>query len=249
MKKNVLFFWIPKGGGTSIYDVLKKYNCQKLTEQNKFTCFKNKGFVTFGHVSIPYLLKRKVIDKGYFEKSFKFCFVRNPWDRLVSLYHYGKYDKRMSFEEFVDLIYKTYKFQNSIFSKAVQIICNNSLFNYIGGVHKINFLLDRIPIKLLFYFPLLKIDPYNSCGLSSANPQVDWITQEGEIIVDFVGKLEDFNKDIKKVFKIIGIDQTNIKQLNKSNRRKNYRSYYSAKTNKIVGKIYKKDIDMFGYKF
>jgi len=57
-----------------------------------FAQFQNKrnGTVSFGHLSINKLLSLGIIDKEYFDKSFKFAFVRNPYDRLFSIYNYLK---------------------------------------------------------------------------------------------------------------------------------------------------------------
>jgi len=109
-KKSVLFVWLPKTAGSSIYHALRKTRCEcrKLinTEKNgviesPYSDFDNKGAVTFSHTSIDALLQNGIIHKEFFENSFKFCFVRNPWDRLVSLFFYRKLNnKYKDFKEF-----------------------------------------------------------------------------------------------------------------------------------------------------
>lgn len=63
-----IFIHIPKNGGTSVKDVLGT----------------RPGF---GHKTA--LRIKHEIDSVVWEDSFKFCFVRNPWDRLVSWFEYG----------------------------------------------------------------------------------------------------------------------------------------------------------------
>jgi len=242
MKKDVLFIWIPKVAGTSIYHILNKYNCSKLKDNKNTQDFENSGFVTFGHRSIPYLLETNVISKDYLKKSFKFCFVRNPWDRLVSLYCYTQYDKKMSFEKFVLLIQLKYRLQRIFISRLFQFIFNK---------------FPRITAKLhadpqINYFdyilPLPNVGFYNVLGLSQANPQVAWITdKENNIMVDYIGKIENIKSDSEKIFKIIGIKEE-LPHLNKRNHKK-YQEYYTSKTRKIVEEIYKEDIKTFHYNF
>jgi hypothetical protein len=101
-EKNVLFIWLPKTAGSSIYHALRKtrYKCRKLLNAEKngvielpYSDFTNKGAVTFSHTSIAALIRHGIMQQDFFESSFKFCFVRNPWDRLVSLFFYRQLDQ------------------------------------------------------------------------------------------------------------------------------------------------------------
>ena len=53
------------------------------------------GSSMLGHIHYQALLRDKKLDKEYFERSFKFAFVRNPYDRLVSLYKYHRIQKML----------------------------------------------------------------------------------------------------------------------------------------------------------
>jgi len=109
-ERNVLFVWLPKTAGSSIYHALRKtrYKCRKLINTEKkgiiespYTDFDNKGAVTFSHTSIDALIKNDIVHKEFLENAFKFCFVRNPWDRLVSLFFYRSLNKQYKdFREF-----------------------------------------------------------------------------------------------------------------------------------------------------
>ena len=109
-KINVLFIWVPKAAGSSIYRALKesRYRCKRLLNRKKggfiefpYTDFDNNGAVTFSHASIEALMEHGIVKTDFFENAFKFCFVRNPWDRLVSLFFYRGFDKKYeNFEHF-----------------------------------------------------------------------------------------------------------------------------------------------------
>lgn len=80
-------------------------------------------------------------------------------------------------------------------------------------------------------------------------PQSDWITDnDGSILVDFVGRFENFNEDFNTVCKQIGKNNLSLPHV-KSSKRENYREYYDDLTMKIVEQWFSKDIDKFGYRF
>jgi len=239
MKKEVIFFWIPKNAGSSIYSILKKHGCKKI--KYAYKKFNNEGSVTFCHLDVTRLLRDKHITQEYFNRSFKFCFARNPWSRTVSLYHYLKYDERMTFEEFARLLEKKFELRKTLKGKII-------LFAY-KGPDIIFRIINRLSVKINFTTPIPPIGKYNVRDLSQANPQTDWIIgKNGQPVVDFIGKVENMENDIKKCFNIIGIDVDEIPILNQSNH-ENYKKYYTEKTKQIIKNIYKRDIDFFNYEF
>lgn len=114
-----LFVHIPKTAGTSIRNSLKPYAVDPMMfwenrllsrigiHVNVVSPWRRKRFrphSTAGHI-------RQHLPSDVYESLFKFAFVRNPWDLLVSLYNfipsrpghrYSDAVKKMSFAEFVD---------------------------------------------------------------------------------------------------------------------------------------------------
>lgn len=118
-KHNFLFIHIPKAAGSSITNSLRPFaeRPELLLEnrllrwigvrQNLLGPYRRRMFV--GHASAQQL--RSHLAPGGFEELFKFAFVRNPWDRLVSQYSFvrqsrtHKWNRRvmqMDFPQFAD---------------------------------------------------------------------------------------------------------------------------------------------------
>jgi hypothetical protein len=114
-KYKCIFVEVPKTGSTSVRAILGKAYIPHLNLVEIKTLMEN-SWTHFGGrknriLSALYQLvprDRKIdIGRRQFETYFKFGFVRNPWDRVVSLYERGEplqMKDKMSFEEFVDWI-------------------------------------------------------------------------------------------------------------------------------------------------
>lgn len=240
--QKLIFFWIPKTAGSSIYKVLEKSGCQKLLFYKNYSKFNNKGMVTFSHVGVNYLLKKNILTPEYYNQSRKFCVVRNPWDRMVSLYFYTKMDQRMTFEEFVHLVHKKMKLKNHPFFRNFFPIGKKLLptLFYKAAL--------RISPRFTHFLPLPDVGRFNVVELSQCNEQSAWIENEqGEIVVDTICRFENLSEDFKELCNQLGIDET----LPHDNRteHKNYRFYYSEELKQMVATIYKKDIERFNYTF
>jgi len=79
--------------------------------------------------------------------------------------------------------------------------------------------------------------------------QIDFVTDEnGQIIVDFIGRYENLYQDLKKVCKVLNIKFNYLPHLNKS-KHDYYKKYYCKETRKIVERNFKEDIEFFKYTY
>ncbi|EAK9986087.1 sulfotransferase family protein [Campylobacter jejuni] len=191
-KYGCIFIHVPKVAGTSIERV--------VFETDKWL---------IGHVrALDYINQ----DKNKFESYFSFAFVRNPFDRMVSAFHYLKkgggndYDKNWANENLKDF---------DTFEQFVLALQNKNVKD-----------------KILSW--------------QHFTPQYKFICDENKnILVNFIGKLENINNDFKIVKNELNFDR-NLIHSNSSNH-EIFSNYYNEKTYNIIAELYKEDFALFDY--
>ncbi|MBZ0123955.1 MAG: sulfotransferase family protein [Roseovarius sp.] len=151
----------------------------------------------------PYRNPRSMltVTRAQFDAYFKFAFVRNPWDRLYSIYRKlmagdwktGEYgiDAPMEFDEFLE-----------------------------------RFAAD----------PQLK-------------PQTEFICDEdGAVLVDFIGRFENLNRDFATVCDRLGLDRIALPHEIRGPGG-DYRTAYSAAGRDLVARLFAEEIALLGYDF
>lgn len=71
---------------------------------------------------------------------------------------------------------------------------------------------------------------------------------DGEPLIDFVGRFETLQDDFQTVCDRIGV-QAELPVLNASNRRRDWRSYYTNETRDLIADLFQRDIKQFGYRW
>ena len=79
-------------------------------------------------------------------------------------------------------------------------------------------------------------------------PQLDFISIDGTIDIDFIGLFEDLQGDFDFVCSQIGHPKVKLPHINKTERH-HYTEYYNDESIKIVSDYFAKDIDIFKYRF
>ena len=86
-------------------------------------------------------------------------------------------------------------------------------------------------------------------------PKTNWsiYTSNNKISVDFVGRFEKLNEDLRIIFEKLGLDLSlldkNTDILKKNFSKKNYQEYYSKEEKDLVEKLHYYEIKEFNYKF
>ena len=150
--------------------------------------------------------------KFFWDSAFKFSFVRNPFDWVVSLYEFiRENDTHPNYEEVIQMDFER-------FCKWNVDSIRNKKDNANGSYHTLSeFLFD---------------------------------SKSGELLVDFVGKLETYEEDCKKIFDVLKISDDKIPHINQtSSRNKDYRSYYTERCRDIIADGFYYDLVNFNYKY
>lgn len=140
-----------------------------------------------------------------YEDYFKFAFVRNPWDRLISCWH-NKVLRKNAFS-----------FDDETNEKM------KDLGAFVDYVATLDLTTCNAHLRL------------QSCLID--------LNQ-----IDYLGRFERFREDYESICQQIGISSDQIEHRNQSVRR-DYHYYYDDHIADRVSQLYRKDIQLFGYRY
>jgi len=175
---------------------------------------------------------RAVKELEGWNEHFKFAFVRNPWDRLVSWYSMIRDAETIRWHQTLTDHRKRSHFRQTRENKLWRYALDNSS-TFEEFVYNCT---DEIEVdEGVFY--------------SFAYNQVDYVTDvNGDLLVDFVGRFESFERDLHEVYDRLGLEVRSIPHENRS-ARGHYSSFYTPETEMTVRKRFERDIEYFGYEF
>ena len=198
-KHKFLFTHIQKTAGSSISNVLSSIDGTEI--------------ILYSHSFL------NTINTERYNEYFKFCFVRNPWDRLYSCY-------KMMIKKGVHNDFSGHLLDNSK--------------NFSEFLNLTDVIYETSPLECDGAHPYPKSISFN---------QLDYITDNsGNILVDFIGRFESLNEDYNKIMEKIGVTNLLLPHINKSTNGE-YRYFYNDSDIEKVYNMYKRDIDYFGYEF
>jgi len=76
----------------------------------------------------------------------------------------------------------------------------------------------------------------------------NWLSENDEVIVDFVGKFENIQEDWNRICERLCVEPYKLPYLNQTER-KHYKEYYTQETKQIVHERFKKIIEIYDYEF
>ena len=266
--KPYLFLHIPKTGGSSISNILPTGRCSinNFFQNNK----NNNDMQNYGyaaprhHYTLEQYGKIGLIDC---DKLYKFTFVRNPWDRVVSIFHDWKAQNSQNARGGI-------KYMDEHFSNFVEYVLTPALDSSVKQYAPImlNARYSELTLGEQAMFDNLRqdhanttyknIQPREGCSFyyTAANghytPQVKYThDNSNKQVVQFIGRFENLQDDYNRLSEICGWQSqpSAIPHLNRSERaKKDYRRYYedgSGLAKHLVSEIYREDIEIYGYTF
>lgn len=157
---------------------------------------------------------RIAFSREEYASFYKFAFVRNPWDRLVSAYYFMR--DRGSITAGRDM--------------------NGRRFDSFPDFR--SFVRDYVARSDLGHHVVLRPQHWFLCRTSLDAPDLD-----------FVGRFENLQEDFDSVCKHIGVDVSLVEKNTGQSRRGDYRAEYDEETAAIAGRAYRRDAELFGYRF
>jgi len=208
-----IYLFIPKVACTSIKKVIADTLDVPPFDPSKPDSYIHKR-------NFPYVNRQKIYDE--YQGYFKFCFVRNPFDRLVSC--------------FSNKISQDKDLNNEWFNNGVARIFKKYKKLFWGGMGFEDF------VKSVAEIPDHHADShFRSQWLAT-------VDNKNKPLADFVGKFENLQKDFNSVSQKIGFPVKQLPHLLKADHT-NYRAYYTQKTIELVQQRYAQDLEIFQYDF
>lgn len=228
-KRKIFWLHIKKAGGTSMRDMFNDF----------------------------YQLQEK---RYTYPKPF-IALPKEQWNDILNNYRVplGEYDfKRMLFAK--EFLYSDQEFESMYKFTVVRNPYDRavSAWKYLGRNRFFDFKYYRMKRSFEYFLSCLpeyfdqrfkQIYHLGYVGLHIAPVWDDITDEKGNILIDKVVKLENFNEDISDLNKIIGKKIELDVRNNKGARDPNYRKYYNKKTIKLVEGIFYNDINEFNYNF
>lgn len=153
-------------------------------------------------------------DRAFFSSAFKFAVVRNPWDRMVSAFHF---------------LQSATPFDTDVKWRARHLTPNMTFEDFVLSLQR-----RGRRMRVLAY-------PHFA-------PQWHFVADEkGNLLMDEVFRFERLNEELGRISEKLGRPYEVVHKNSSSHGL--YQSYYDDITRRIVGSIYRRDIELFGYSF
>lgn len=178
------------------------------------------------HLKASEYVRYNYLTQDMFDRYFKFAFVRNPWSRIVSIYKYSGYNKKLDFKTFLLGPFKDKLYDENrwfVGPQADFIYGDNGrlLVDYVGRFEDLQNGFDSV---------------CKSIGVPSTRlPHVN----QSKNIDQTPGK--SYRSKLQRLL--------HARKLGTISGYKNWRDYYCKESIDCVSRLYEKDVELFEYNF
>jgi len=232
----LMFFHIPKCAGASL---LTAFNIKKNEMVNRT--------IVSGLTTAEIISHQPEHIKEWFSTFIKFTIIRNPYDRLVSLYHFRKKQKDL---------YNLYSGANT--SGGDETTPEGTELSFKEWVMDSR---SRGVGKLWDSDPYIGFDKSREIYLWKNHPanydlMQEWINQvhfitdiNGKQMVSDILRFENLDKEVENFCKKYDLKNIKLPKKNTSPRKKNYVDYYDDELIEFSTRLFEDDLKYFNYKF
>ena len=177
---------------------------------------------------------RKQLGRELWDDYFKFAITRNPWDLVVSQYHWAtKRDEEDPYEGAVWRSLKRFWTSPTRVRKNVRTLGANLARNLLK--------MDVITFEFFVRHMLHYYEPNDPF----------YFDRSGSVGLDFLIRYEDLQNDYTSACERIGLPTSVLPSLKTKSRqeRRHYSTYYDDRTRGLVAKMYHRHLEHFGYRF
>ena len=223
-----VFIHIPKCAGTSIRQSLRGIDGPSRPKRvwNRITGRQNEQPIVGMpglHTHSDALQVREALGMEVYHDNFSFAFVRNPWDRMLSLYnnYWQASLDRAEGRRLPKGLTPEQERENAERVKA-------------------------LGFRRWLLAEELQTEKYGES--LTRRSQLEWLRDDaGQLITSFIGRVETIADDFSQIQQCLQVN-IELAHANRSQHR-HYRDEYCDETRDFVATYFRDDIDMFGYSF
>lgn len=221
---NCLFVHVPKTAGQSVEQFfMDRLELDWKEDRDRLLLGANddrsRGTEKLAHLSASEYVDDGYLSKSDFEGMFKFSFVRNPFERIVSEYRYRNYFHHRSFRDFV-------------LNKLPRPGWDDKYRHVMPQYQMLHDADGRLLVDFVGRFENLQLDFHRVCERLDI----------GDSSLPHRNPSNKQSRNIKRRFR-------NLLFRNGESGKKRYTDFYDDETLEAVSRLYEKDIETFGYRF
>ena len=225
-KHKFIFMKTRKTAGTSIQTALTDIcGPDDIISSDVDTVGRNEDKACWDGHPHPHLWDvRKLVGEEVFNSSFKFAFVRNPFDVTVSRFYWNINGKGQ----------KGYDLTKEGFNRWIDEYTSSSIF------HKAEYYAINMAYPFLF----------SENFVSNNHSMIDYDLRGRSFDLDYVGRYENLVEDFDEICNVLNLGKINLPNKKTGMRDKeSYKKMYTEDSIAKVSKSFSVDLDLLGYGF